>query len=70
MAHGKIEKRGQRRRKIKPVILIVTEGSQTEPNTVLPRVRPAHQRAHRIQFVFGNCSLLYLAAVSHPASRL
>ena len=31
MAHGKIEKRGQRRRKIKPVILIVTEGSQTEP---------------------------------------
>lgn len=32
MARGKIEKRGQRRRKIKPVILIVTEGSQTEPN--------------------------------------
>ena len=31
MARGKIEKRGQRRRKIKPVILIVTEGSQTEP---------------------------------------
>ena len=29
MARGKIEKRGQRRRKIKPVILIVTEGSQT-----------------------------------------
>ena len=30
--HGdKIEKRGQRRRKLKPVILIVTEGSQTEP---------------------------------------
>ena len=32
MARGKIEKRGQRRRKIKPVILIVTEGSQTEPS--------------------------------------
>ena len=31
MARGTIEKRGQRRRKIKPVILIVTEGSQTEP---------------------------------------
>lgn len=31
MARGKIEKRGQRRRKVKPVILIVTEGSQTEP---------------------------------------
>jgi len=31
MARGKIEKRGQRRRKIKTVILIVTEGSQTEP---------------------------------------
>lgn len=31
MARGKIEKRGQRHRKIKPVILIVTEGSQTEP---------------------------------------
>ncbi len=26
-----MEKRGQRRRKIKPVILIVTEGSQTKP---------------------------------------
>ena len=31
MARGQIEKRGQRRRKVKPVILIVTEGSQTEP---------------------------------------
>lgn len=31
MARGKIEKRGQRRRKVKPIILIVTEGSQTEP---------------------------------------
>ena len=31
MTRGKIEKRGQRRRKVKPVILIVTEGSQTEP---------------------------------------
>ena len=31
MARGKIEKRGQRHRKVKPVILIVTEGSQTEP---------------------------------------
>lgn len=31
MARGKIEKRGQKRRKIKPVILIITEGSQTEP---------------------------------------
>ena len=31
MARGQIEKRGQRRRKLKPVILIVTEGSQTEP---------------------------------------
>ena len=30
MARGKIEKRGQRHRKIKPVILIVTEGSQTD----------------------------------------
>ena len=39
-------------------------------DTVLSRVRPAHQRAHRIQSVFGNCPLLYLAAASHPASRL
>ena len=31
MTRGKIEKRGQKRRKPKPVILIVTEGSQTEP---------------------------------------
>ena len=31
MTRGKIEKRGGRRRKIKPVILIVTEGSKTEP---------------------------------------
>ncbi len=31
MARGQIEKRGQRRRKLKPVILIITEGSQTEP---------------------------------------
>lgn len=31
MARGKIEKRGQKHRKVKPVILIVTEGSQTEP---------------------------------------
>ena len=31
MARGQVEKRGQRRRKLKPVILIVTEGSQTEP---------------------------------------
>ena len=31
MARGRIEKRGQRHRKVKPVILIVTEGSQTEP---------------------------------------
>ena len=37
---------------------------------VLPRVRPAHQRAHRIQFVFGNCPLLYLAAADYQASRL
>lgn len=27
----KLKRRGQRRRKLKPVILIVTEGSQTEP---------------------------------------
>jgi hypothetical protein len=31
MARGSIEKRGSRRRQVKPVILIVTEGSQTEP---------------------------------------
>lgn len=31
MARGKIEKRGLRRRKVNPVILIVTEGSRTEP---------------------------------------
>ena len=31
MTNGKIEKRGSRRRKVKPVTLIVTEGSQTEP---------------------------------------
>lgn len=31
MARGTIEKRGQKPRKIKPVILIITEGSQTEP---------------------------------------
>ncbi len=31
MTRGKIEKRGQKRRKPKPVILIVTEGFQTEP---------------------------------------
>lgn len=31
MARGRIEKRGTRKRKIKPVVLIVTEGSKTEP---------------------------------------
>lgn len=31
MVKGRIEKRGIRRRKMKPVILIITEGSQTEP---------------------------------------
>lgn len=31
MAKGKIEKRGTKRRKVKPIILIVTEGPQTEP---------------------------------------
>lgn len=31
MAKGQIEKRGSRKRQIKKVILIVTEGSQTEP---------------------------------------
>lgn len=31
MGRGKIEQRGIRRRKVKPVILIITEGSQTEP---------------------------------------
>lgn len=31
MAKGKIEKRGAKRRKVKPMVLIVTEGSQTEP---------------------------------------
>lgn len=31
MAKGKIEKRGAKRRKVKPIVLIVTEGSQTEP---------------------------------------
>lgn len=31
MGRGQIEKRGMRRRRIKPVILVVTEGSQTEP---------------------------------------
>lgn len=31
MAKGRVEKRGARRRQIKPVILIVTEGSKTEP---------------------------------------
>ena len=36
----------------------------------LTRFCPAHQRAHRIQFVFGNCSLLYLAAADYQASRL
>ena len=39
MARGQIEKRGQRRRKLKPVILIVTEGSQTEPK-FLNVIRP------------------------------
>lgn len=29
MAKGKIEKRGAKRRNVKPIILIVTEGSQT-----------------------------------------
>lgn len=32
MARGRIEKRETRKRKIKPVVLIVTEGSKTEPN--------------------------------------
>lgn len=32
MARGRIERRGTRKRKIKPVVLIVTEGSKTEPN--------------------------------------
>ena len=31
MSKGKIEKRGAKRRNVKPIILIVTEGSQTEP---------------------------------------
>lgn len=31
MAKGKIEKRGAKRRNVKPIVLIVTEGSQTEP---------------------------------------
>ena len=31
MAKGKIERRGTRRRQIKPVVLIVTEGALTEP---------------------------------------
>jgi hypothetical protein len=31
MARGKIEQRGAKRRKVKPVIVIVTEGAQTEP---------------------------------------
>ena len=31
MTRGKVEKRGSKRRQVKPVILIVTEGSQTEP---------------------------------------
>jgi hypothetical protein len=31
MARGHVEKRGSRRRQVKPVILIVTEGAQTEP---------------------------------------
>lgn len=31
MAKGRVERRGSRRRETKPVILIVTEGSQTEP---------------------------------------
>lgn len=31
MARGHIEKRGSRKRRIKPVVLIVTEGSKTEP---------------------------------------
>ncbi len=31
MAKGKVEKRGARKRVVKPVILIVTEGTQTEP---------------------------------------
>ena len=42
MARGQIEKRGQRRRKLKPVILIVTEGSQTEPKylNIIAAARP------------------------------
>lgn len=31
MAKGKIEKRGAKRRNVKPIVLIVTECSQTEP---------------------------------------
>lgn len=31
MAKGRVEKRGTKRRQVKPVILIVTEGSKTEP---------------------------------------
>jgi len=31
MARGRVEKRGSKKRKVKPVILIVTEGSKTEP---------------------------------------
>lgn len=31
MARGRIEKRGSKKRKVKPVVLIVTEGSKTEP---------------------------------------
>lgn len=31
MGKGEVQKRGIRRRQLKPVVLIVTEGSQTEP---------------------------------------
>ncbi|MDR1193062.1 MAG: RloB family protein [Peptococcaceae bacterium] len=56
MAKGELRKRGVRRRQLKPVVLIVTEGSQTEPKyfaSSLFGVRPKpHQflicRLHKI----------------------
>lgn len=49
MAKGKIEKRGAKRRKVKPIVLIVTEGSQTEPKYF------EHFVSSKIMLIWGVC---------------
>lgn len=50
MAKGKIEERGAKRRNVKPIVLIVTEGSQTEPKYF------EHFASSKIMLILGACS--------------